>query len=231
MIYRFSATLRGSGETIEVQLQAPTGQALDKVKPALLTSFSEEGLELDSLQYIGSIDTDHPGIVVPKCATPSCENTVDDLGGFCEECRTATIHGWYRPVGKPTQLIDPEIVAALRRSKEFPEVLIEFLGWSQGRANTLNRSPNPVKSALTMLRNPDELNSRGERNDNTHVWLAKFYEAKKRSLRPSVETSMSEALAFAAAIERMEAEMEDGPGAGGHQLFADSQEQAELDSQ
>jgi hypothetical protein len=133
--------------------------------------------------------------------------------------------------GKPTQLIDPDVVEALRRSKRFPEVLIEFLGWSQGRANTLNRSPNPVMSALTMLRNPDQLNSKGQRNDNTHEWLAKFMEAKKRSLNPKVETSMREALAFAAAIERMEAEMEDGPGAGDHQLFADSQEQADLDSQ
>jgi hypothetical protein len=133
--------------------------------------------------------------------------------------------------GKPKQLLNPEVVAVLQRSKRFPEVLIEFLGWSQGRANTLNRSPNPVMSALTMLRNPDQLNSRGEPNDNTHEWLAKFYEAKKRSLHPKVETSMSAALALAAEIERMEAEMEDGPGAGDHQLFADSREQAELDNE
>lgn len=98
MIYRFLATQAGSGRTIEVQLQAPAGQDIDKLKPALRTSFFKEGLELDSLQYIGSINTEFEGIVVPKCATPSCENTVDDLSDFCQECRsTATIHDWHSP--------------------------------------------------------------------------------------------------------------------------------------
>ena len=84
---------------MEVQLQAPAGKSIDKVKPALYTSFSKEGIELDSLQYIGSIGTEFEGIVVPKCVTEGCENTVDNLGDYCQECRTATIHGWHSPIG------------------------------------------------------------------------------------------------------------------------------------
>jgi hypothetical protein len=102
-----------------VQLQAPAGQAIDKVEPALLTSFSEEGLELGSLQYIGSIDTDFEGIVVPKCGTEDCKNTVDNLGGFCEGCRTATIHGSYRPVGNAQAHSNNCVVLGCGRKSSF----------------------------------------------------------------------------------------------------------------
>jgi hypothetical protein len=99
MIYRFSARQVGSERTIEVQLQAPAGQPVDKLNQALRTSFSQQGLELDSLQYVGSTDTNFEGIVVPKCAAKGCEKTVDTPGGHCEECSTGTIHGWYSPIG------------------------------------------------------------------------------------------------------------------------------------
>jgi hypothetical protein len=98
MIYRFSARQVGLEKAIEVQLQAPSGEPIEKLIQALRTSFSKEGVELDSLQFIGSIDTDFQGIVVPKCRTQGCENTVDNLGDYCQECRTATIHGWHNPI-------------------------------------------------------------------------------------------------------------------------------------
>lgn len=98
MIYRFLTTHVASGRTIEVQLQAPAGEPIDKLNQALRTSLSQQGIEVDTLQYVGSIDTDFEGIVIPKCATQGCEDTVDTPGGSCEECHTATIHGWYRPV-------------------------------------------------------------------------------------------------------------------------------------
>jgi hypothetical protein len=99
MIYRFSATLKGTGQPMEVQLQPPTGESIDKLKSALYTSFSNEGIEIDSLQYLGLIDTDFEGIVMPRCVTEGCENAVDNLADYCQECRNTTIRGWHSPIG------------------------------------------------------------------------------------------------------------------------------------
>ena len=102
MIYRFSGRQNNSERTIEVQLQAPVGEPVDKLEQGLRKSLSQQGLQLDSLQYVGSIDTNFEGIVVPakeKCATRGCEKTADTPGGHCEECRIGTIHGWYSPIG------------------------------------------------------------------------------------------------------------------------------------
>lgn len=103
MIYRFAARQAGSQDTIELQLQAPAGEPVDKVTQELRTSLSQQALAIDSLQYIGSIETDFQGLVVPakeKCATPGCQNTVDTAGEHCEKCRTVTLCGWYTPSGK-----------------------------------------------------------------------------------------------------------------------------------
>lgn len=61
MIYRFRARPVGSELTIEVQLQAPAGKDVDKLNEALRTSFSQQGVKLDSLQYMDSIDTESEG--------------------------------------------------------------------------------------------------------------------------------------------------------------------------
>ena len=99
MIYRFSTTHAGSGRTIEVQLQAPAGEPVDKLDQALRTSLSQQGIEVESLQYVGSIDTDFEGIVIPKCATQGCENRVDTPGGYCEECLMRRFRARYSPIG------------------------------------------------------------------------------------------------------------------------------------
>ena len=36
-----------------------------------------------------------------KCATQQCENTVDNPGDLCDECRTVTIKHWYDPITSP----------------------------------------------------------------------------------------------------------------------------------
>jgi hypothetical protein len=96
----------------------------------------------------------------------------------------------------PKQLLYPNVVQTLRESGKFPEPLIEFLGWSQGRANILNRNPNPVKCALTMLRDDPD-------NAKTHEWLQKFYKRKQDSIRPVVETTMDNALRISKKIEKL----------------------------
>jgi hypothetical protein len=123
----------------------------------------------------------------------------------------------------PKQLLTDEVVAALRQSELFPEELIEFLGWNNGRANRLNTNPNPVKCALTMLRDPTP----DDPNEATHEWLEKFFEKKRDSIRPEVETTMNKALALAKGVQSLDRrEMDDS-----HQLFADSAAQAALDNE
>jgi hypothetical protein len=92
MIYRFSARQPSSQKTIEVQLQVPVGTPLDKLTLALRRSFSQQGIELDSLEYVGSIDTDSQGVVVPA-------EEMDAPSVLSEEGMTARIHGWYSPIG------------------------------------------------------------------------------------------------------------------------------------
>lgn len=102
MIYRFLTRQVGSGRTLEIQVQAPVGTPIDKIGQAFRTQFSRQGIQVESLQYVGSIDTDFEGIILPvaeKCATPGCERTVETPGAYCEECRKATIDGWYNPIG------------------------------------------------------------------------------------------------------------------------------------
>lgn len=65
MIYGFLARQVGSGRTIEFQLQTQVGEPVDKIEQAIRTSLSQQGLEVDSLRYVGSIDTDFEGIVMP----------------------------------------------------------------------------------------------------------------------------------------------------------------------
>ncbi len=124
----------------------------------------------------------------------------------------------------PKQLLTNEVVAALRQSELFPDELIEFLGWNNGRAKRLNSNLNPVKCALTMLRDP----APDDPNEKTHYWLGKFFEKKLDSIRPKVETTMNNALAIAHRVQNLkrEAEADDS-----HQLFADSPEQAALDNE
>jgi len=65
---------------MEIQVQAPVGTPIDKIGQAFRTQFSRQGIQVESLQYVGSIDTDFEGIVLPvaeKCATPGCERTVE----------------------------------------------------------------------------------------------------------------------------------------------------------
>jgi hypothetical protein len=125
----------------------------------------------------------------------------------------------------PKQLLTDEVVAALRQSELFPEELIEFLGWNNGRAKRLNSNPNPVKCALTMLRDPTP----EDPNERTHYWLQKFFEKKQDSIRPQVETTMSQALAMAGKVKNLASRgvKRDGD----HPLFADSYEQALLDNE
>jgi hypothetical protein len=124
----------------------------------------------------------------------------------------------------PKQLLTDEVVAALRQSELFPEELIEFLGWNNGRAKRLNENPNPVKCGLTMLRDPTP----DDPNEATHTWLQRFYEKKQDSIRPEVSTTMEKALAMANRVQNLErkAEVDDS-----HQLFADSAAQAALDNE
>jgi len=65
MIYRFRTKQVGSQSPIEVQVQAPADQSVDELILGLRESFSHQGIELESLQYVGSIDTDFGGLVVP----------------------------------------------------------------------------------------------------------------------------------------------------------------------
>ena len=102
----------------------------------------------------------------------------------------------------PRQLLHDDVVLALRRDG-IPELLIEFLGWSSGRANTLNHSSNPVKSARTMLREPHQLNAKGENNAKTHQYLDKFCKRKADSIHPEVETTMDSATKAARRIEQL----------------------------
>jgi len=123
----------------------------------------------------------------------------------------------------PTQLLNDEVVAALRQSELFPEELIEFLGWNNGRAKRLNTNANPVKCALTMLRDP----APEDPNEATHTWLQRFFEKKKDSVRPEVSTTMNKALAMANRVQSLDRrEFDDS-----HQLFADSAAQAALDNE
>lgn len=96
----------------------------------------------------------------------------------------------------PKQLLLPEVVQALRESGHFSEALIEFLGWNNGRASRLNKNSNPVKCALTMLRDDPD-------NAKTHEWLDKFYQRKLDSIRPSVDTTMEKALAISKKIQKL----------------------------
>jgi len=125
----------------------------------------------------------------------------------------------------PNQLLTAEVVAALRQSEHFPEELIEFLGWNHGRAKRLNANPNPVKCALTMLRDPTP----EDPNERTHYWLERFYEKKQESIRPKVSTTMGNALAMASRVKNLASRgmREDGD----HELFADSVEQAIVDNE
>jgi hypothetical protein len=124
----------------------------------------------------------------------------------------------------PKQLLTDEVVAALRQSELFPEELIEFLGWNNGRAKRLNLNPNPVKCALTMLRDPTP----DDPNEKTHYWLGEFFEKKRNSIRPIVETTMNNALTIANRVQSLEREAEVDDS---HQLFADSAAQAALDNE
>jgi hypothetical protein len=81
---------------------------------------------------------------------------------------------------KPNQLLAPRVVTLLRQSGHFSEDIIEFLGWNQGRAASLNRSGNPVAAGLTMLRD----STPGDDNSKTHEWLEKFVQRKINSVRP-----------------------------------------------
>lgn len=123
----------------------------------------------------------------------------------------------------PKQLLSDKVVTDLRTSRLFPEVLIEFLGWNNGRARRLNASRNPVKAALTMLRDPTD----ADPNERTHYWLKIFFEKKRDSVAPRVETSMEDALALAAKIKNLIPQEEDD----GFPVFAQSREQDAVDNE
>lgn len=91
MIYRFHTRQVGSQSPMEVQVHAPADKPVDELIPGLRASFSQQGIELESLQYVGSIDTDFMGLVVPaeEFDTPSTPS---------EEWLTVTFHGWYSPI-------------------------------------------------------------------------------------------------------------------------------------
>lgn len=127
----------------------------------------------------------------------------------------------------PKQLLTDEVVAALRQSELFPEELIEYLGWNNGRAKRLNANLNPVKCALTMLRDPTP----DDPNPHTHTWLQRFYEKKRDSIRPKVETTMNYALAMANRVKHLADDRNTAPNGDADQLFADSAEQAALDNE
>ena len=97
MIHRFKTKQIGSGRRIEVQLQAPAGASIEKMSQGIRTSFAQQGINVGSLRYAGSIDTDFEGIVEAGCATPGCEKPVDNAGDYCAHCRTVTLDSWYVP--------------------------------------------------------------------------------------------------------------------------------------
>jgi hypothetical protein len=92
MVYRFMAKQAGSQRTIEVQSQGPAGVSVDKVKLALRTSLSQQGIEVDWIEYIGSVDTDVEGLVVPV-------EEINPPSALSEKLSTPTILGWYSPIG------------------------------------------------------------------------------------------------------------------------------------
>jgi hypothetical protein len=90
MIYRFHTKQVGSQSPMEVQVHAPADQPVDELILGLSASFSQQGIEIESLQYVGSIDSDFQGIVVPA-------KEFDTSSAPSEEWRTVTFHGWYGP--------------------------------------------------------------------------------------------------------------------------------------
>jgi hypothetical protein len=92
MIYRFHAKQVGSQSPIEVQVEAPADKPVDELILGLRESFSHQGIELESLQYVGSIDTDFMGLVVPTEEFATASNPF-------EEWSTVTFDGdWYIPI-------------------------------------------------------------------------------------------------------------------------------------
>jgi len=75
-----------------VQLQAPVGTPVEKLKLAVRASSSEVDMDPDSIQYVGSIDTDAEEMVVPV-------DEIDTPSALSEKIPTPTILGWYSPIG------------------------------------------------------------------------------------------------------------------------------------
>jgi len=96
----------------------------------------------------------------------------------------------------PKQLLNANVVLTLRRSQLFTDDLIEFLGWSRGRAEAINRSRNPIKAAITMLRDTED-------NEKTHEWLRRFYDRKFDSMLPATADTMHKALLLSKDFEKL----------------------------
>jgi hypothetical protein len=89
MVYRFSKRDPGSQKTSELQLKAPVGTPIEKLKLALCASPSE----MDTIEYLGPIedaDVEGPVVLVKEIDSPSA---------LSEELPTPTILGWYSPIG------------------------------------------------------------------------------------------------------------------------------------
>jgi hypothetical protein len=128
MIYRFSARQTGSQETFEAQLQSPPDQSIEAIIPVLRETFSRNGIELDSIEYVGSIDTDFEGIVVPA-------NEIDAPSTLSAKGCTAAIHGWYTPGGKVAANNECEFPGCFRKSSfhlcdqhAIPGIVVEVNG-------------------------------------------------------------------------------------------------------
>jgi len=64
-MHRFLVRQAGSQKTIEVRSQWPADLSLDGLKLALCTSLSQQGTEVESIEYVGPVDTGGEGLVVP----------------------------------------------------------------------------------------------------------------------------------------------------------------------
>jgi hypothetical protein len=112
MIYRFHTKQVGSQSPMEVQVQAPADKPVDELILGLRESFSHQGIELESLLYVGSVDTDFMGLVVPAKEFATASNP-------SEEWPTVTFDGdWYSLIDD-TPAMNTCVVAGCGRKSSF----------------------------------------------------------------------------------------------------------------
>lgn len=96
MIYKF----RGSdslGE-FEIQLRAPAGENIRFAAIALGRAFHAQGWSTGPLRYVGSIDSDHDGLIIKENDDPNMRFILANAANATsEESIKCTLHGWYVP--------------------------------------------------------------------------------------------------------------------------------------